>query len=387
MAQYKTYWYDDPYTDYRKYIPDYQKYEVARPNEQYSDARSPYASQINEAQNRLNTTERQRPGAYTSTYNDRINALIDNMADRKFNYDINGDALYNQYKDQYMRQGKQAMQDSMAQAAALTGGYGSSYSAAVGNQAYQSYLDQLNDRIPELYQLALSRYNTETADKQNLYNMMSGQEAQKYSQYRDRVADYQADRGYYDAQLQNLRTMGQNLWGQNWDNYWNAADRTASNWSTALNAGLDAYKQNWDNYHWANEQTQHNYEQAVSEDQWQAEQAEKARQFNESQAYNYWKANQDANLAREKASSSASSSSNSSSSKSSSGSGYSNAYATFRNTIANKGDFAARRGYYSNYGSYEDYVNAQINNWNSNHPDLKLTDSDKLRLALDYNIR
>lgn len=286
MAQYKTFWYDNPGTDYKKYIPEYRKYNVAKPDEQYSDARSPYALQINEAQNRLDSAEWRKPGAYNSAYNNRIDELINNMAARKFSYDINGDALYNQYKNQYMEQGKKAMQDSMAQAALLTGGYGNSYGAAVGNQAYQSYLNQLNDRIPELYNLALSRYNTETSDKQNLYNMMSGQEAQNYAQYRDRVADYQADRGYYDAQLQNLRTMGQNLWGQNWNNYWNAAERTDSNWSAALEAGLNAFAKNWDNYHWAEDQTQHNYEQAVSEDQWRDEMNEKIRQFNDNLAEN-----------------------------------------------------------------------------------------------------
>lgn len=286
MAQYKTFWYDNPGTDYKKYIPDYRKYNVAKPDEQYSDARSPYALQINEAQNRLDSAEWRKPGAYNSAYNNRIDELINDMAARKFSYDINGDALYNQYKNQYMAQGKKAMQDSMAQAALLTGGYGNSYGAAVGNQAYQSYLNQLNDRIPELYNLALSRYNTETSDKQNLYNMMSGQEAQNYAQYRDRVADYQADRGYYDAQLQNLRTMGQNLWGQNWNNYWNAAERTDSNWSNALEAGLNAFAKNWDNYHWAEDQTQHNYEQAVSEDQWRDEFNEKIRQFNDNLAEN-----------------------------------------------------------------------------------------------------
>jgi hypothetical protein len=71
-----------------------------------------------------------------------------------FKYDLNGDALYQQYKDKYTQQGKLAMADAMGQASALTGGYGNSYAATVGNQAYQAYLGQLNDVIPELYQLA-----------------------------------------------------------------------------------------------------------------------------------------------------------------------------------------------------------------------------------------
>ena len=75
-----------------------------------------------------------------------------------FQYDLNADALYRQYKDRYVELGKNAMADTMGQAAALTGGYGSSYAQNVGQQAYQSYLGQLGDVIPELYQLAYDRY-------------------------------------------------------------------------------------------------------------------------------------------------------------------------------------------------------------------------------------
>lgn len=75
-----------------------------------------------------------------------------------FQYDLNGDALYRQYKDRYTQMGRVAMQDTMGQAAALTGGYGSSYAQNVGQQAYNSYLQQLGDVVPELYQLAYDRY-------------------------------------------------------------------------------------------------------------------------------------------------------------------------------------------------------------------------------------
>ena len=89
-------------------------------------------------------------------------AWIDKQVGRDpFSYDFNADALYHQYKDMYMKQGQMAMQDTMGQAAAMTGGYGNSYAASVGNQAYQQSLQQLNGVIPELYQLALSKYNME----------------------------------------------------------------------------------------------------------------------------------------------------------------------------------------------------------------------------------
>lgn len=87
-----------------------------------------------------------------------------------FQYDLARDTLYQQYKNQYKNLGQLAMQDTMGQAAAMTGGYGNSYASTAGNQAYQSYLQQLNDKVPDLYNAALSKYNS---DLDNLYNKFS----------------------------------------------------------------------------------------------------------------------------------------------------------------------------------------------------------------------
>ena len=96
---------------------------------------------------------------------------------------MNGDALYKQYKDRYTQQGKQAMMDTMGQAQAMTGGYGNSYAQTVGQQAYNQQLNQLNDVIPELYQLALSKYNQDTASLQDQYAMYANLNAQDYSRW------------------------------------------------------------------------------------------------------------------------------------------------------------------------------------------------------------
>ena len=83
----------------------------------------------------------QKPGDYTPTWQSPLNDLIQQIQNReKFSYDLNADALYQQYKDQYTTQGKLAMMDTMGQAAAMTGGYGNSYAQSVGQQAYQGYL-------------------------------------------------------------------------------------------------------------------------------------------------------------------------------------------------------------------------------------------------------
>lgn len=131
--------------------------------------------------------------------------ILDRILNREdFSYDLDGDALYRQYKDQYLQQGKLAMQDTMGQAAALTGGYGNSYAQTVGQQAYNRYLGQLNAVVPELYSLARSRYTQEGNDLWNLYNAYADREAQDYSRELDaRNFDYQ--------QSQNSQNTAYNL--------------------------------------------------------------------------------------------------------------------------------------------------------------------------------
>lgn len=133
----------------------------------------------------------QKPGAYQSTWQDKLNETLQQILNReKFSYDMNGDMLYQQYKDQYTTQGKLAMMDTMGQAAAMTGGYGSSYAQTAGQQAYQGYLQQLNDRIPELYQLALNQYNAEGDKMYEQASLMAQMEDQEYGRYRDQMSDY-----------------------------------------------------------------------------------------------------------------------------------------------------------------------------------------------------
>lgn len=149
------------------------------------------------AENALNVHLANKPGAYQSQWQDQLDALMSQIMNRKkFSYNMNEDALYQQYKDKYIQQGKLAMGDTMGQAAAMTGGYGNSYAQSVGQQAYQNSLDNLNDVVPELYAMALDRYNQEGQDLYNQYGLVADREDQDYGRYRDTVADWQTDRGY-----------------------------------------------------------------------------------------------------------------------------------------------------------------------------------------------
>lgn len=176
---------------------------------------------------------------YKDSYSAQIQDIYDKIVNRdEFSYDINSDALYQQYRDQYMRQGQLAMEDAMGQAAALTGGYGSSYAQSVGQQAYQSYLSQLNDVIPELYGMALDRYNQEGQDLLNQYAILGDMADDEY-------AKYQYDVDQYWKNVANAKDDANTAYDRGYTNYWNDME-----WKEAEDD--EAYERLQDEKYWAN---------------------------------------------------------------------------------------------------------------------------------------
>ena len=138
----------------------------------------------------LQAHEAKQPGSYTSLWQQELQGTLESILNRdQFRYDPSGDALYRQYQSLYENQGRLAMQDASGQAAALTGGYGNSYAASVGQQAYQQSLQQLGEKLPQLYSLALQRYNAEGGALNDRYSLLRQQENAAYTRYRE---DYTA---------------------------------------------------------------------------------------------------------------------------------------------------------------------------------------------------
>ena len=97
-----------------------------------------------------------------TSYSDDVRNMMDKILNReKFSYDVDKDPLFQQALASAMNSGKTAMQDTIGQASALTGGYGSTYATSVGNQAYNSYIEDAYDNLPEYYQMARESYHME----------------------------------------------------------------------------------------------------------------------------------------------------------------------------------------------------------------------------------
>lgn len=233
---------------------------------------------VKQAQALLQQQLSQKPGEYQSAWQSQLDEVMNKIMNReKFSYDLNGDALYQQYKDMYTQQGKMAMMDTMGQAQAMTGGYGNSYAQSVGQQAYQSHLQQLNDRVPELYQLALDKYNMEGQEMLNQYAMLGDRENQDYSRYRDTVSDYYTE---LDRLTDDYRYASETDYGRYIDGYNMAYGEhrdSVSDWQQELARADDEY--------WNNRQYDYQAERdRVADEQWQKEFDLAKKQYDESVA-------------------------------------------------------------------------------------------------------
>ena len=159
------------------------------------------------------------PSGYTAapspTYESRYDAAIQDLLSRvqeneAFSYDAARDPLYSQYKKTYNREGQRATADALGQAAAASGGIPSSYAATAAAQAGNYYAAQLSDKIPELYEMAYSRYLNEANKDLTALNAVQGAEQLDYTKYLDELNQYNTDRSFgYQQYLSEIDNQTQ----------------------------------------------------------------------------------------------------------------------------------------------------------------------------------
>lgn len=167
----------------------------------------------------------------------RINKLLKQILNRDdFSYDVEDDALYEQYKQMYQREGDRAMRETLAEAASGAGGM-NSYAITAAQQANNYYNAQLNDRVPELYQLAYQMYLQDKESMVQDLGLLQDMDATQYARYRDTLNDYYNDKNFaygmyrddvnqanwqtefdYNAMLDNIDREKNDYWNQKeWD--------------------------------------------------------------------------------------------------------------------------------------------------------------------------
>ena len=152
-----------------------------------------------------------------SKYDKQIEDIYNQIINRKpFSYDINEDALYQQYKDEYITHGKLAKQDAIGQASVMTGGYDNSFAETVGNQAFLDYMQRLNAVMPELYGQAHDRYLQEEQRLYDQYAMLGDMKDDEFARYqssldeywRQNNTDYQRSQDAYDRLVNLITSTG-----------------------------------------------------------------------------------------------------------------------------------------------------------------------------------
>lgn len=203
---------------------------------------------------------------YTDQYSQRIDEMLNQILNRDaFSYNAAEDDLYQQYRDQYTREGQRAMQDTLGQVAARTGGMASSYAVSAAQQQNNYYMQQLSDKIPELYQLAYQMYLDDIDLQVQDLGLLQGASDTAYNRYRDTMADWRDDRDFAYGMYRD--DIGDSQWQSSFDRDVFESDRDY-NYGVGRDAIEDSrYTEKWE-YQLAQD--------ALAQQNWEAEQKAKA---------------------------------------------------------------------------------------------------------------
>lgn len=173
----------DPNVDYMK------KMQEAAASGDYEQA-AKYEQQRNEKIKGEGLSQYEQTNQYSrylpKTTGQKMDEVMDQILNREdFSFDLNGDALYNQYKDLYRENAQLSMEDALAKASTLTGGYGNSYAQTIAQQAYQQEMDKLKTFGLELEEKRRSEYDAETDDLYRKYSLLAQQDDLEYGREQD----------------------------------------------------------------------------------------------------------------------------------------------------------------------------------------------------------
>ena len=254
-----------------------------------------------------------------TSYSDQIKNMMAQIQGRdKFSYDVDSDPLFQQALASAMSSGKTAMQDTIGQASALTGGYGSTYATSAGNQAYNAFIQDAYDNLPQYYQMAMDAYQREGDELYRQYGLLVDADATEYgrnitaydamSQYRNQLynEDYQMHRDS-KADALSLANLQLSEHGQLMSDAMNKYNVNADYENTLFNrdyqSWLDSVNNAWKQIDFERGvyEADRNYNRGVYEadrkyerDNFEADRSfeEKQSQYNDSQ---YWKKQDQAN--------------------------------------------------------------------------------------------
>lgn len=211
----------------------------------------------NQAEQEERAWSQQAPAAYESRNKETMDALTGQVGS---GYD--GSTLakaYQQYREQATDAAAKSAENAQATAAALAGGYGSSYADSVARQNQAAALEGIASAVPGLRSKALTEYQNEQNGLLAALSGMGTTEALDRSAYGSNLANYYNQLNFLRSQSAQARNENDNFW----NNVWNGI-KTAGNVAMTAYDGYKGY-------------TQQQWENEFREKQFEAEQEQMAR--------------------------------------------------------------------------------------------------------------
>lgn len=137
-----------------------------------------------------------------SAYQELLNAVT---TPGSFRYDAAKDPSYAAMKKTYLREGERAREDTLAKAAAATGGVPSSYAVTAAQQSGDYYAGQLADQLPTLEQNAYQRYLSEQSQKLSGLSALTTDKNFDYNAY---LQDYENKQNTFANALSVYKQLG-----------------------------------------------------------------------------------------------------------------------------------------------------------------------------------
>lgn len=195
----------------------------------------------NKAEQEERAWSQQAPAAYESRNKETMDALTGQVGS---GYD--GSTLakaYQQYREQAADAAAKSAENAQTTAAALAGGYGSSYADSVARQNQAAALEGNASAVPGLRRKALTEYQNEQNGLLAALSGMGTTEALDRSAYGSNLANYNNQLNFLRSQSAQARNENDNFW----NNVWNGI-KTAGNVARSAYDGYMGYtQQQWEN--------------------------------------------------------------------------------------------------------------------------------------------
>ena len=166
-----------------KTVPTYEEVSSAAPSDNISERKSQAKAEYE------NWQASEKP-QYSRRYGDSVSSLVSELEGREFSYDPANDEVYQRYRESVKSSAELALADATGLAAALNGGYATSYAQIAGQTAFVNRMKEADEMIPELYEAAYDRFSAETDDMEDRLDILRDLENDEWDKYMDLLEDY-----------------------------------------------------------------------------------------------------------------------------------------------------------------------------------------------------